>query len=895
MIDAQSHRPRLARCKEWRPGAATGAALLGLALSASHSASAAPSLKGRDGRTQAAKATSSKPLSAGVIIARLKTALNDARITPTVVPLGAGDVAVRLDGVLSSEAEVKAALHTANLFVPRDIAGVISGLTWEAAAPSLPSSMGPSPVHPVGAGSAIQQDIANAIGNDKRITVQVFEFSPGKYVVRLDGAVPTAEEKAGIFDTVNAFAPLRIDRVASQLRVDPKAPSAKDAANPPKKPAEAKTVEVVWPLTFGPEALNANDGNKLSANRYEIDTLVAALNKAYKKPDATVDIVQATRHALLIKGPEDVVYQIRRDLVQLDAPGPQVQLDLWAVQLSGQDKDIQQRHAVMQEHLREGQTLLAQLPLALEGVIGYGAPYPSGTLDKLPRLRSDWYNGDEDALADVYGHSVELETIRKELKNLQSVGFDLNPMRRLTLPEMLIFLSIPDNAHKSVLFDELAANTYKAANLRAVGDDLKFVSDAEKVPDQAAFLQDRVLKLHEKDVMVNGHKRKWVPFWRLRNAYLSAVPAQNPVRRGINDFLEAAQFFQANPTLPKAAKSDGEATADNAPDASLLEGSAPDAEAIKAKAEKAVARAEFQSKIFTAQSEMLRTAQLQGNNPEYLARQAAVVDGFLKIAADALAADIQELYVDPLLEQLRLDNSSVKSSGGVSMVGRTRLVVTSGLQSSLTPQFQGSVDSTVPAPFDADTLLGAALPAQGSPGSGAARLLGGLSQTEAVLLAGALAKPVTPSYTTVAPGVGITVRPTVMGNGAAARLQIEATFGVESTAPSANATGNTWQPQPVDTVKTHTVATDAVINGLDLFDVSSFGLVTRHPKGPGYVPVLGRLPLIGPAFQWRRKDAQIDHDSVILVNAVILPRALDIVRYYSTPYSVGSLLAPREK
>lgn len=763
------------------------------------------------------------------IAAQLNRALDDARIEVSLIPFANNQVVARLDGTLRNPAEVRAALQTARLFSPRLVADVFSALSWEKGAPARQSGFYTVSNRPLSSPAGIETELKAAL-DDPRITVQAVGLGNNRWLVRLSGSVPTAEERDGVLESVRAFVPARIDRIASSLRVDAKAPAIEDArakanaeANGTAKPPPPKipVVDMVWPLTFGPEALNDADGGKLTGNRYEIAGLVSALNTAYKTKKEDVDIVQATRHALLIKGPADTVYNIRRQLVQLDAPGPQVQLDLWAVQLSGQDKATQAQQQKLEERLRAKQQLMKEIPFLLEWALSSQA-------------EAQWFNPDPLIAGQVYRNAkpAELQAIIAQLDKLKKAGFDLNPARRLTLPEMLIFLSIPDEAHKSQLFDTLDKGALK----------LFQETNANGVSGQSSIPGTR-------------------PFSRLRRAYRFDTPERAPVRAGISEFLDAVQIFQSNPSYEE------------------IRGSI-------ATEKNKYASAKARVSVGDEQKARQQLDKL-GNNPENLARQAAVVDGFFKIATDALAADLQEMILDPLVAQLKAENASIKSTGGVSLVGRTRLVVTSGLQSSLKPTYQSGVNTSVPAPLDATELLQSALPAplaSGTPG-GSARLLDNLPQAQAILLAGALAKPVVPSYTTVAPGVGITVRPTVFGDGATARLQIEASFGVESTRPDASKDGNTWQPQPVDTVKSHTVATDATIQALDLFNISSFGLVTRHPRGPGYVPVLGRLPLIGPAFQWRRKDTQIDHNSLILVNTVILPRALDVVRYYSSSTS----------
>src|SRR5262249_13587839 len=130
----------------------------------------------------------------------------------------------------------------------------------------------------------------------------------------------------------------------------------------------------------------------------------------------------------------------------------------------------------------------------------------------------------------------------------------------------------------------------------------------------------------------------------------------------------------------------------------------------------------------------------------------------------------------------------------------------------------------------------------------------------------------------LAPGIGIAVRPTVLPDGSAARLTIDARFGVASTV--SNDAKDVFVQGAPSGISSHNVRTDAAINAFDLFDISSFDGQSVSPQAPFFVPILGRLPILGPAFQWPRHPKVTHHSSLILVNAVILPRSLNLLRLY---------------
>lgn len=286
--------------------------------------------------------------------------------------------------------------------------------------------------------------------------------------------------------------------------------------------------------------------------------------------------------------------------------------------------------------------------------------------------------------------------------------------------------------------------------------------------------------------------------------------------------------------------------------------------------------------------------------PLQLARAGARVDRLLKGVMDAFAEDMNEIYLEPLLEDIK-ELSPPKRNRGVTLVGRTRIVVTSGLEARLAPEMSFFVETTRPRPFGRE-LLDLAFPASesGADGTaaedltGAAGVLAGLPEAQAALLAAALLGEPEPTYSTVAPGISIGVRPTVLPDGGSARLTIDARFGVASQPLNAPQGGDAWAQRPADGIVSHNVRTDAAVSAFDLFEISSFSVTSSHPQSPVYIPILGRLPWIGRAFQIPRGNKEVRFESMILVNTVILPRALQLYQFYDTSASAGDGRACRE-
>ncbi|HEX4496093.1 MAG TPA: hypothetical protein VIE43_10545, partial [Thermoanaerobaculia bacterium] len=259
------------------------------------------------------------------------------------------------------------------------------------------------------------------------------------------------------------------------------------------------------------------------------------------------------------------------------------------------------------------------------------------------------------------------------------------------------------------------------------------------------------------------------------------------------------------------------------------------------------------------------------------------VDRILKSVMDAFAADMNDLFFDPLLDRIQREGTGGRKSDGVALVGRTRIVVTSGLEAGLAPEMASFVESGRPRPFGKE-LLDLAFPASRSGAgaddlTGSARALAGLSGAQALGLAALLSSDSEPAYTKVAPGIALSVRPTVLPDGGAARVTVDARFGVAST-PLDQDRQDVWRAAPPAGIAGDNVHTDAAVSAFDLFDISSFSVGVSHPRTPFYIPILGRLPVIGPAFQIPRRDQETLFESLILVNTVILPRSIELQRFY---------------
>lgn len=225
------------------------------------------------------------------------------------------------------------------------------------------------------------------------------------------------------------------------------------------------------------------------------------------------------------------------------------------------------------------------------------------------------------------------------------------------------------------------------------------------------------------------------------------------------------------------------------------------------------------------------------------------------------------------------------------------MVVTSGLETGLAAEMASFVETTRPKPFGKELLdlafptttkdgvtttegtVGSPAPEQAKDWTGG-RVLAGLPSGQALLLAALLSAEVEPTYSTVAPGITINARPTVFPDGGVARLMVDARFSVTTKALGGENRPDVWAQTPPSGIQSHRVTTDVHVSAFDLLGISSFSMQSTSPQAPHYLPILGRLPIIGPAFQYPRPPKVTHYESVILVNTVILPRALSLGRFY---------------
>ncbi len=615
-------------------------------------------------------------------------------------------------------------------------------------------------------------------------------------------------------------------------------PDAQKEARARKEPVTA-----LWTRTFAPTSVDTVQRRNLteagtasapsapdstapnskdSSNAKQSPSLVDNINKFYGAPEGKEYITEQGKSFFYIKGPRATVVAIKRDLLKLDAAWPQVQLDMWTVQISGNPKSIAKNSAEIREKFDRAN----QAMQLVKSMLGDAAQSPQ-YLDCSDNLLLD------DPLYDSLGDPLH----DSKAGFLQKIGFNPDPLRPLSLTESLIFLGLQtaivnhdgslkkDEKGQPGYFKGQIANwsDYSAADKESVARiytikklQRKVAAELNRTPALLTALNDRFKTDGE------AAPEKLLP--NLLGAY-SSNPASD--RAGIFQFAEAAKNFN-DATRP------------------ILE------------QEKDIAR---------------------------LRATAAASDRLIKAATDAFAFDMQEMFLKPIFDDVSKKSGSTTS--GVALTGKARLVVTSRIQTGINPQMNSYVETTRPKPLDINALnnilgqsAGAPSDAATPPAAGGVRALGGLLSQPQLLALGAALNPPEPEITQVAPGVAINILPTVLPDGGSARLQLDFDFGVQSKVINTFVKGDGQrQSVPIDGIVSNHVKTDLTISAFELFDVSSFSVESSYPRSR-YLPIIGSIPLLGEIIKKPPKNKVTRHESLVLVNAIILPRVLDLTHFY---------------
>jgi hypothetical protein len=305
-------------------------------------------------------------------------------------------------------------------------------------------------------------------------------------------------------------------------------------------------------------------------------------------------------------------------------------------------------------------------------------------------------------------------------------------------------------------------------------------------------------------------------------------------------------------------------------------------------------------------------------NPAELANNASIVDGMLSPIVDAVNRDVEDYFIQPTLLKIR---QIVGRNRGVEYaeVGRTTIAGINGNQVEVTTGTITSFDEPTPLrlskwltdaaaekdnveamfPNLKDVRLGG--PASESfvgalPGPQA--VLATLPATKALQLLSALSKEEV-SWQALSSGITLKLTPVVLRNQAQATVDVDLTIAdpaskneSKTKTESDSATPPSDRKlRPLSRISTSIVKSKVYINTWDLFALSSFNNQTTITGRRWYVPLVGTIwegafgdiPIMGGWFSFKRPPQNIQHQSIILTNTLIVPSAMGMASYFNDP------------
>jgi hypothetical protein len=128
-------------------------------------------------------------------------------------------------------------------------------------------------------------------------------------------------------------------------------------------------------------------------------------------------------------------------------------------------------------------------------------------------------------------------------------------------------------------------------------------------------------------------------------------------------------------------------------------------------------------------------------------------------------------------------------------------------------------------------------------------------------------------------GTELTFTPHILPGGARGELEIDVTVYHDDPGLDEQGQGQAQTAQ-ISRVAKHETNTSVYTDTFEVFDLSAFGLTTTHPRADYVVPILGQVPFVGQIFRFPRDARMVHHDSLLVVQATIIPTAMDLGHLY---------------
>ncbi|NLO06504.1 MAG: type II and III secretion system protein [candidate division WS1 bacterium] len=592
-----------------------------------------------------------------------------------------------------------------------------------------------------------------------------------------------------------------------------------------------------------------------------------------------------TAPTLLLTGPRHEVQDLRRIIATIDVPHPQVRLDLWAFQISGGNaEEVAERAAEARQRIDETSRLLRGYIQALQ----VAAVSNASNLDEetvlaqyesvLERLSERGLSDQQFTLEELKAFAVSLQGISPLLDitgavtGIKRPADDTGP-HPMGITEMMVWLIMGERSGQQLESAMSASVGSWRGRLRP--ERAQILSDWHGRPERASDATD-LMPQNLLEELTDPHTRQ---------------QAQSAIRDFLTDYAAQRRDWRSvDPEQLRRRTADAEAVLQSAVRALSADINALFMTPLQAELQEIASDGGSSGLASSGTTSMTVLsgveAKLNGSAMSYFnVNSAQGVEGTLQ-QADALATALgtalptperrpgiytvkvtlaagkpdQPVDVEAYLTHL----NGLLPQLSVLQLAEERAVVLSGSEADVAAgrsMLQAMGIAAGSSPMQATDTGGVQLqPMSVVPGSAPGiptdRLLGlalALGQEQEV-------------WAALREGVELTFTPWVLPGGSGAEIDIDCTVTHGDGGEEAGGDAN---PE-LTRVARHNANTQVYVDAMDLFSLSSLNLRTSHPRSDYSVPVLGQLPIVGSLFRFPRSPQQVHHESVLLVQSVVL-------------------------
>lgn len=265
-----------------------------------------------------------------------------------------------------------------------------------------------------------------------------------------------------------------------------------------------------------------------------------------------------------------------------------------------------------------------------------------------------------------------------------------------------------------------------------------------------------------------------------------------------------------------------------------------------------------------------------------LQQSADLLNTRLQEATDALNADMQDLFVEPTLESIRVIFRKFKDVE-YAEVGKTSVASLSGIATAVTSKSVNAFDVTPPLRLSELLEKADKLSKSANTFVPAGNIVGNVPLEQVIGLIGALGEERS-VWRELQAGVSLNITPNVLRNMTSAELAVDLKTGDPQAGTREQGV------RPLSRVSQHDVKTSIYVTALDFFDLSAFASQSTLGGGRGMVPIIGPvwqglfgpIPVVGKLFSWQKDPQSVFQESLVLTNSFITPTAMGIAILYPT-------------